>query len=98
MTWIIRRFIWPERWGWYKATADPDAPNGLKRTNGRMMAYISAHAEWSEALEKPLVIEAWSVSIWPRSIQQARRAHETTSSGRFLRAYGHMQSGCGVEV
>lgn len=54
--------VWPERFNWYKAAADPDGPQGVSGAISRTASYVSAHCQWAESLEKPLVIDGFALS------------------------------------
>lgn len=54
--------IWPEHFKWFSVDAEPGGPNGITNAITRMQAYMGAHCQWTEALGKPLVIEAFGMS------------------------------------
>lgn len=90
--------LWPERWGWYKADADAESPNGLRRASSRMMSFISSHVDWSEAMNKPLVIEGFALSRDLAALDPAgpTRARDDFFGSVLATAHGHMKGGRAV--
>ena len=90
--------IWPERFNWYHAGAEPDSPNDITNAITRMESYITAHCQWTESLGKPLVIESFGLS---RDLAALDPASPTSSRDKFFKAvlaavHRHMEGGRGI--
>ena len=75
--------VWPEKFNWYRAEENTNASFSLANAIKRMEAFVSQHVTWSEALNKPLVVEAFGLS---RDHGSLSAASPTTQRDSFYKA------------